>query len=295
VGSRALVVHRRSRQPQDRRLAVPLAGMSYTDASPPRPLRLLPEGLDRKWPERRGLRLTAAAQAFSPNGQNCVLVPGCEGEVSCRSLCFSHERSWRRTTLSVDEFIVRARPLGRTSRARWRMRPPERLPSPLCAFHDNRLRHHRPDLKSITVDDLATWVAGERPGQCCTSSLWRGSPSRALRAALCPAASDEMPPPLDPVQVWILITAWKGPAACAGPIPTRSARPAVVNTTRRYEVSSATFAAISIALSRYTAVLTLCRRPLGGSAAGSSDQRGTPLARPTGNRRLRRYRSPLAS
>jgi len=95
------------RQPQDRRLAVPLAGdVSYTDASAPRPLRLLPEGLDRKWPERRGFRLTAAAQAFSPNGQNCVLgCPGCEGEVSCRSLCFSHERSWRRTTLSVDEFI----------------------------------------------------------------------------------------------------------------------------------------------------------------------------------------------
>jgi len=42
-----------------------------------------------------------------PTAKTACSVPGCEGEVSCRSLCFSHERSWRRTTLSVDEFIVR--------------------------------------------------------------------------------------------------------------------------------------------------------------------------------------------
>jgi len=80
---------------------VPLAGMSYADASPPRPLRLL----RRDWIES-GLSEEAfdsqpRRRRSRPTAKTACSVPGCEGEVSCRSLCFSHERSWRRTTLSV--------------------------------------------------------------------------------------------------------------------------------------------------------------------------------------------------
>jgi integrase len=150
-----------------------------------------------------------------PTAKTACSVPGCEGEVSCRSLCFSHERSWRRTTLSVDEFIVRARPLGRHEPCAVAGCGRQSVcPRRLCAFHDNRLRHHRPDLKSITVDDLATWVAGERP----RTMLHQFSMARlteVVRFELLYALQrrDEMPPPLDPVQVWILITRLEG-ASC---------------------------------------------------------------------------------
>jgi integrase len=146
-----------------------------------------------------------------PITKGACSVPGCQGEVSCRGLCFSHERSWRRTTLSVAEFALRARPLARHEPCVVAGCGRESVcPRRLCAFHDNRLRRSH-DLTSLTAEALAAFVAGERPRtmlhQFSIASLTELARFELLYAL---QRRDEMPPPLDPVQVWTLITRLKG-------------------------------------------------------------------------------------
>jgi len=190
--------HRRSRHPG------PPPGRAASPGCPNRRVATTadatpPEGLDRKWPERKASTHSRGRRRSRPTAKTACSCR-CEGEVFLPELCFSHERSWRRTTLSVDE-IHRAGTAVRaaTSRARWRDAAQSVCPRRLCAFHDNRLRHAPPpDLSRSPSNDLATWVAGERPRTMLHHFYGEAHRSRALRAALCPAASGRMPPPLEP-------------------------------------------------------------------------------------------------
>lgn len=138
-------------------------------------------------------------------------VGGCEGEMSCRGLCFAHERSWRRSGLSLEEFTARAQPLARRGPCAVAGCGREQVsPRGLCNFHDDRLRR-RHNLGSLSAEDLAVWVAGERP-RLSVHQFSMASLAPLVRYELVYALQrrDEAPPPLDPVQVSVLIRRLEG-------------------------------------------------------------------------------------
>ena len=133
-------------------------------------------------------------------------VPGCDGDLVCRGLCFRHERAWRRTgDQSVEEFIVQARPLARLKPCAVGGCGREAItPRRLCKFHDQRLRReHR--LRSVTVAELAAWVASEAP-RLATHQFCLAGLSEVVRVELLYALQcrDTSPPPLHPTQIRIL-------------------------------------------------------------------------------------------
>ena len=145
-----------------------------------------------------------------PIARGACSVPGCEGELLCRGLCFRHERSWRRAG-PLEEFIARARPLARLEPCAVAGCGRESVcPRGLCRFHEGRLRR-RHDLRSLSGEELARWVTGERPRltahQFSMAALTGLARSELLYAL---QRRDETPPPLDPVQVGILISRLKG-------------------------------------------------------------------------------------
>jgi len=131
-------------------------------------------------------------------------VPGCEGDLHCSGLCFRHERAWGKDrTEPVAAFIARARPLIRAAECRVAGCDRESIARRgLCRFHDQRL--HRRGL--LTGDELAAWVASERPRLGVHQFSLAGLPE-LLRAELLYALQqrDQAPPPLDPTEVRILL------------------------------------------------------------------------------------------
>ena len=141
-----------------------------------------------------------------PVARGACSVPGCEGDLLCRGLCFRHERAWRRAgDQSAEEFIALARPLARLKPCAVGGCGREGItPRRLCKFHDQRLRReHR--LSSVTVAELAAWVASEPPRlgthQFCLAGLSELVRYELLYTLQC---RDNSPPPLDPMQVRIL-------------------------------------------------------------------------------------------
>jgi integrase/BMFP domain-containing protein YqiC len=134
---------------------------------------------------------------------NCA-VPGCEGDLHCAGLCFRHERAWGKDRAEpVTAFIARARPLARAAECRVAGCDRESVARRgLCRFHDQRL--HRRGL--LTGDELAAWVASERPRLGVHQFSLAGLPE-LLRAELLYALQhrDQAPPPLDPTEVRILL------------------------------------------------------------------------------------------
>ena len=134
---------------------------------------------------------------------NCS-VPGCEGDLHCAGLCFRHERAWGKDrTEPVAAFIARARPLARACECRVAGCDRESIARRgLCRFHNQRL--HRRGL--LTGDDLAVWVASERPRLGVHQFSLAGLPE-LLRVELLYALQhrDQSPPPLDPTEVRILL------------------------------------------------------------------------------------------
>ncbi len=131
-------------------------------------------------------------------------MPGCEGDLHCAGLCFRHERTWGKDrTEPVAAFIARARPLARASGCRVAGCDRESIARRgLCRFHNQRL--HRRGL--LTGDDLAAWVASERPRLGMHQFSLAGLPE-LLRTELLYALQhrDQSPPPLDPTEVRILL------------------------------------------------------------------------------------------
>ncbi len=131
-------------------------------------------------------------------------MPGCEGDLHCGGLCFRHERSWGKDrTEPVAAFIARACPLSRAAECQVAGCDRESISRRrLCRFHDQRL--HRRGL--LTGDELAAWVASERPRLGVHQFSLAGLPE-LLRVELLYALQqrDQAPPPLDPTQVRILL------------------------------------------------------------------------------------------
>ena len=142
---------------------------------------------------------------------NCS-VPGCEGDLHCAGLCFRHERAWGKDrTEPVTAFIARARPLARAAECRVAGCDREIVARRgLCRFHDQRL--HRRGL--LTGEELAAWVAGERPRLGVHQFSLAGLPELARTELLYALQHrDQAPPPLDPTEVRILLARLGGAAS----------------------------------------------------------------------------------
>jgi integrase len=143
-------------------------------------------------------------RATRPLQRGSCLVPGCEGDLHCSGLCFRHERAWGKDrTEPVAAFIARARPLARAAECRVAGCDRESIARRgLCRFHDQRL--HRRGL--LTGDELAAWVASQRPRLGVHQFSVAGLPE-LLRTELLYALQqrDQSPPPVDPTEVRILL------------------------------------------------------------------------------------------
>ena len=122
---------------------------------------------------------------------------------SCVSSEFDREGWGKDRTEPVTAFIARARPLTRAAGCRVAGCDRESIARRgLCRFHDQRL--HRRGL--LTGDELAAWVASERPRLGVHQFSLAGLPE-LLGAELLYALQhrDQAPPPLDPTEVRILL------------------------------------------------------------------------------------------
>ena len=101
----------------------------------------------------------------------------------------------------VEEFIAQARPLIRTEPCLVAGCGRERVTRRgLCRFHGNRLQRQR-NLASMSQEELAAWVADEKPRIAAHQFSLAGLPE-LVRFELLYALQrrDEAPPPLDPLQ-----------------------------------------------------------------------------------------------
>jgi integrase len=133
-------------------------------------------------------------------------VPGCEGDLHCSGLCFRHERSWGKDRSEpVGGFIARARPLARAAGCRVAGCDRESVTGRgLCRFHDQRLlRRHA--VSALGGEQLAAWIAGERPRLGVHQFSLAGLPE-LLQAEMLSALQrrDQAAPPLDPTEIRIL-------------------------------------------------------------------------------------------
>jgi integrase len=151
-------------------------------------------------------------RATRPLQRGSCSVPGCEGDLHCAGLCFRHERAWgKNRTEPVAAFIARACPLARAAECRVAGCDRESIARRgLCHFHNQRL--HRRGL--LTGDELAAWIASERPRLGLHQFSLAGLPE-PLRAELLYALQqrDQAPPPLDPTEVRILLARLAGAAS----------------------------------------------------------------------------------
>ena len=140
------------------------------------------------------------------------MVPDCGGESHCRGLCFRHERAWRKAGGGpLEEFIAQARPLIGTEPCLVAGCGRERVTRRgLCRFHGNRLQRQR-NPASLSPEELGAWVADEKPRISAHQFSLAGLP-QLVRFELLYALQrrDEAPPPLDPLQVRILISRLDG-------------------------------------------------------------------------------------
>ena len=151
--------------------------------------------------------LAPPARATRPLGLGACSVPGCEGDLHSSGLCFRHARRWntdRSEPLAV--FIARAHPLTRAPQCRVAGCDREIIGRRgLCRFHDHRLRRQH-NTATLSSDELAAWVAGERPRIGVHQFSLAGLPEQ-LRVELLYGLQqrDQAPPPLDPTEVRILL------------------------------------------------------------------------------------------
>ena len=115
--------------------------------------------------------------------------------------------AWRRAgSEPVEEFIARARPLIRTEPCLVAGCDRERVTRRgLCRFHDNRLQRQR-NLASMSQEELAAWVADERPRLAAHQFSLAGLPELAAhRAALRAATPRSGSTSAGPTEVRILL------------------------------------------------------------------------------------------
>ena len=134
-------------------------------------------------------------------------VPGCESDLYCDGLCFRHERAWRKDTSEpMAVFIARARPLTLAAECRVAGCGRESITRRgLCRFHDYRL-HHRLGTAGRSEEELAAWLAAERPRLGMHQFSLAGLPELPRTELLYALQQrDQAPPPLDPTRVRMLL------------------------------------------------------------------------------------------
>ena len=127
-------------------------------------------------------------------------VPGCDGDRHSCGLCFRHERCWGKDrTEPIAVFIARAGALTRAAPCQVAGCDRESIARRgLCRFHGQRLQRRG----MLSGDELAAWVAGERPRLGVGQFSLAGLPE-LLRVELLYGLQhrDQAPPPLDPTEV----------------------------------------------------------------------------------------------
>lgn len=230
-------------------------------------------------------------------GGNCS-VTGCASELHSRGMCFRHERAWRNAKPEpLETFLARAHALTRGEDCLVAGCAREHVTRRgLCRFHDHRLRR-RHDLATLSGDELAAWVAAERPRLGAHQFSLAGLPE-LLGVELLYALQrrDQAPPPLDPTQVRILL------ARLGAPGSLRHADPEAVCESGGTQYNSASRGLfrdlrrhLDRAWVRAHRRRPVRRRPVAGGAAGPADQRLTALAGRPGSGRLRPHRAALAA
>ena len=142
-----------------------------------------------------------------PIAPGACAVEGCRSEGHSNGLCFRHERAWRKGGGPIEQFIARAQPLQRAEPCVVAGCARERVyRRGLCWLHDNRFKRDR-WAGSASEEDLAMWAAGESPRlgyhQFSLAPLAELVRFEVLYALQC---RDTTPPPLDPLQVRILLS-----------------------------------------------------------------------------------------
>ena len=139
-------------------------------------------------------------------GGHCS-VSGCESELHSCGMCLRHERAWRNAKPEpLEAFLARADALARGEDCLVAGCAREHVTRRgLCRFHENRLRRQR-HVVTLSGDELAAWVAAERPRLGVHQFSLAGLPE-LLGVELLYALQrrDQAPPPLDPTQVRILL------------------------------------------------------------------------------------------
>ena len=136
-------------------------------------------------------------------------VQGCRREASSHGLCQAHGRavgSRRDATRSLEELVGVAVPFPALESCLVRACPRQRTSGRgLCAFHANRLRRERGNGCSPT--EVATW-AQQQPPRLGPHQFSLSGLTETVRYELlyCLQQRDELPPPLDPTQVRIVVT-----------------------------------------------------------------------------------------
>jgi len=127
-------------------------------------------------------------------------VNDCDSELHSRGLCFRHERAWRKgMSEPVEAFAARAHPLRRGPDCLIAGCAREHVTRrKLCRFHDQRLRRsHR--VAALSPDELAAWVAAERPRLAVHQFSLAGLPDLLAAELLYGLQQrDKAPPPLGP-------------------------------------------------------------------------------------------------
>ena len=159
-----------------------------------------------------------AAPPPAPDGccaRIAAQCPAAKAICTARGLCFRHERSWgKNRSEPVGAFIARTRPLQRAPGCQVAGCDRESVTGRgLCRFHDQRLlRRHA--VTALTGQQLADWIAGERPRLGVHQFSLAGLPE-LLQAELLFALQlrDHAAPPLDPTEIRILLARLDGTAS----------------------------------------------------------------------------------
>ncbi len=150
---------------------------------------------------------------FFPLVLRTCAVGICAREAASHDLCAAHARAFaarRGTGASLEEFVANAAPLGPLDPclvlACPRQASSERG---LCAFHGNRLRRELGTRRS--APEAAAWAKRQPPRLGPHQfSLARLCETVRYELLYCLQQRDEFPPPLDPLQVRIVVTRLKG-------------------------------------------------------------------------------------
>ncbi|MGH9293517.1 MAG: tyrosine-type recombinase/integrase [Acidimicrobiales bacterium] len=152
---------------------------------------------------------------FFPLVRAACAVNACGREASSHGLCVAHGRAFRARDVgvSLEEFVAKATPLRPLYPCLVLVCPRQRTSERgLCAFHANRLRRELGN--GLLAPEVGTW-AKRQPPRLGPHQFSLAGLHETVRYELlyCLQQRDELPPPLDPMQVRIVVTRLLGAAS----------------------------------------------------------------------------------